>query len=1644
MTGGAEREATGPGAPGFATRAAPGRFAALALLGGAVALLAVGSAASGHHTNPTCAAGGYTQTWVGTTTFANFSVITDECILVEGDIVLQTAAFVHFRDTELTFANNITGNVTVTVGTNATWKMSDRDGNPATQADRSGLRLLDQQNQSRGFFFSNNASANVYINDTNIVGGGIKGNGLGNLSGIYFSGLSDFSWNDISHTTWANGLLLVNFTHPRSSTNYQVVSLAPAMGSVALYLQEVGNFTFDLLRVSSLPNGVLINDSTNITFTSFFTAASVTGLTANRVAGITIRDMVDSASAVVGVDFNLVVNGTIQRARIVPPQLTRSLFGVQLDTSKFIQILDSTLYNHSSADIHTQLGTRELLVQNVTIGGAVTNGNGVWAEENADIFQPSNFTFRLVTITGRDEAVNFTRVGGARIENSSFSSGQEGGLVCWGCFDVLFTDGLLDGFSSWGAFFNGDNLTIAHSRVQSNAVGLSVGDSSFHVEDVIFQSNDYSIKSTGAAHIGPSSIANSTVPPGSISKASDAVNLIGADTSSFTRLFVFDNQFINLNPGPSFLVTGLRLSTFGRIDVVNNTFIGLAINVSDSGTLVANGNTYRISLLPLNGVVIWFDSGSTLSVSGETFTAPTPPLGLGTVIRAPLLYAQATIANMRLPISDFGVYISADPTSGLITSATFQNLTLSAKRDAITTFSINTVSVSNVTVEAAINAIVLYGGGTAQDLSVRNVSLTASGTAANLTADSAGRITVMDLTINRSGPVPLRVLSLQGGSVATVARIALAGLPVGIVASDTRRLVLTDQNFTNNSVGLRMDAPSATVLNWTITGPASVENSAVRFSGDIIVKGTAFTLRNANMSIFSLLSDPRTSHFFFEGASTVSISGGTYITTEAPSGGGIIDSRFTMELSPFARLSLNPSPSDRRAVLEGLGDTTSSVRSEQGIFFQAEGASIYNVEFLNGWRPILVAGVDLTLTNCTFVGLVAAPAAVTVLPGGAVWLSHSTVTNHNGIEATNADAFVDNSTFSASGVVLIISNGRATIENSSVGFASKVVEASNAAQVQVERVSSFLIFQAVYDADTGAFVNVSDSYLDGGTGEYDAQARNGATVNFENTYVDRFPAGDRVYVAQTAPNGTFTAFWTLQFAACVLSDHSRPEGARINVTGAEGSLLFSGASQAGGLTAPLRFLEFESHDGRDTYHAPLSMAVAVGPLSAVRDVHYTNQSVVEVCLDDVKPEIRVLASCPLRTSSELCDVTVLASDEDSALVRGSPCFAFNGGECVPKGQSNEVSSVVVTVTVVLEDGNNTLCFSARDLYGNEDELCLTVDLDREAPIVVSCTPPTSQKTANSTVDLTCTITGEARGVVFGHIIPTTYRLDPDGTLHATLSLQEGPNAFEFSVNDSLGNIRTQSFSWTLDNAPPTVSLRTDLSHAANTSRLLITGSVPGDTALLTFNGKPLAITGSQFNFFWDLDTEGQNNGTFVSQDDVGNTFTLEVAVLRDTSTHCSLSTPDKGAQTGDSPVLVAGRCDEDVTLTVNDQVVPIALDGTWSTRINLARGLNTIKVSGRDGNGATWYDEVSVFYVEAAGNSGGFFIALVIIAVGMLVAAFVVSRRPRRKDDSPAYRLQAGAQKAPPRPRPMTVRLPEIPEEPGLRPPPGPPPPPPR
>src|SRR5690349_4583887 len=137
---------------------------------------------------------------------------------------------------------------------------------------------------------------------------------------------------------------------------------------------------------------------------------------------------------------------------------------------------DIEIGNHTVADLHLWQGTQNLAAVNISIHGTNTaTSRGIWAVEAADIFTPSNFTFTYGAISG--------------------SSGPAG--------------------TGTGAYLGGSNLTLQRLLVSGEGlVGVEVGDANFVIETVTFQGNGRSVQSSGAVRIGPSVLANSTVPAG--------------------------------------------------------------------------------------------------------------------------------------------------------------------------------------------------------------------------------------------------------------------------------------------------------------------------------------------------------------------------------------------------------------------------------------------------------------------------------------------------------------------------------------------------------------------------------------------------------------------------------------------------------------------------------------------------------------------------------------------------------------------------------------------------------------------------------------------------------------------------------------------------------------------------------------------------------------------------------------------------------------------------------------------------------------------------------------------------------------------------------------------------------------------------
>jgi len=1620
------------------------RLACIVPLMALLALLAIAAATAAHHSNPACAGGALNQTWEnvsgGDFELSGQFEYWNDCILIRSNVTLTENTTVRLHDVRVAFDND-NGSYTIHLGNATVWEMTDFDRNQATANDGSRLEIFNGANQTSGFVFDAQANSSVYINDTVILGGGFPGNGLTSLSGLYFADLMDFGWNRVDHTTFANGLLLINFTLPRVITNYSVVG---AGNGVAVYLKGVGNLSFVNLTTRAIPSGVVIEESQTLGFRNLGMANSQTAFKATRVQNLSVINITDGTHRAIGMEFDRVFNLTLRSVRLAPPILNPSTYGIELDNSREIRIQDADVWNHQVADLHIINQTQDLLVLNATFQGPVNppaGSRGIWAVVPGDVFNPNNFTFVNVTIANRDQGAALNGVVLVVFRNTTITGTITDGLETIGCANLRFANGTIQSSQGPGAHLDGSNLTIETTLIQQNqGSGVRLGDAGFTLDRVTFQFNSLgSVRSFGAVRLAPSAILSSALAS---ANGADAVSITGSDLSSFTRLVVLNNTFQNLTAGGG--TYALRLSTIGFIDVFNNTFSGLPVAVLSSGTYNTTGNTYRLQGLSQASVVILFDGGRELEVANESFVNP-PLQPLSTVIRAPGLIAEAEIFNLRLPRADFGIWLSGVALDQSTASVVIDNVTLDAVRDGISSLGIRSVAISNVTVLRSRVAINVVGGGDAETLWVTNSTLQAAWTAIFLATDSGGQVTATDIALNLSAGPPGNATVVRGGAVVTLGRTTLDGVDFGFDILDARRVFLTQQNFTRNRFGLAMNTSGAitsTALNWTVDTDTVVRNSTLRLVGDVRVQGVALTIDNSLVSIYALPTEPnRFTRFFMEGPSRLILLNGTRILTEAANGSQVAESRFTVQMAATAHFSTaSPAPWPH-IILEGLGDPSAADPTEQGILLRAEDTAVRRVDFLNATRGLIADGVNITVTACNFSGMSGSGAAVTVIGRGTQWRSYVSdihVSGMDGVNATSANVSVTQSSFSTAGTVLALWNAVGELSDAFVSQSSYVVWARLSSVAQVRSTNATSVGTA-YIAEGSSFLEVFDSNTS--RFQWLARASGAGSITFENPVVDSRRADDegQAYPVQS-PGGSVLVFWTARFAVCTLSDTLNATGASVEVTDQLGRPTFAGQTGASGFTADVRLLEFTSINNTETYFSPWLVVGTLGNLVGRLDLKSPVAPTLVLCVDDVPPVIvlGVLGPRGNRTRDTEFTLSGSAYDDHSGLKPRNPCVSFNEGECIFLG--NPFDNVFV-----LPEGPITFRIDAEDLFGNRAVRWVNFTADRTAPSIVACSPDFTFVTRNQTVDLVCQATGEPTNGTISGLSSTAVTIDGSQRIYATVTLAEGATIFTLSLSDDLGVFASWTFTWKLDTQPPRITLNSPPPGITSQEVWALSGTVESDAAQLTFNGTAVAFPSFRFSVYWFL-VDGPNEGTLVATDAVGNVASLPVTIIQDRTTNCSIATPAEGSTTGEGRITIGGTCDPDVTVTVGDAAtVRPSSDHSWSVAFTLREGPNNIRIFGEDPNGATFEFELHVFYVRGGSSNDTTLLVLFgLLAGGTFALAFFISRRPRRDEFEEVPRSMTASQKAPPRPKPPTLKLPESPEDQAFKPrPPAPRPPPP-
>jgi len=160
-----------------------------------------------------------------------------------------------------------------------------------------------------------------------------------------------------------------------------------------------------------------------------------------------------------------------------------------------------------------------------------------------------------------------------------------------------------------------------------------------------------------------------------------------------------------------------------------------------------------------------------------------------------------------------------------------------------------------------------------------------------------------------------------------------------------------------------------------------------------------------------------------------------------------------------------------------------------------------------------------------------------------------------------------------------------------------------------------------------------------------------------------------------------------------------------------------------------------------------------------------------------------------------------------------------------------------------------------------------------------------------------------------------------------------------------------------DKTPPAPPRFDPFPEATNKEVVGISGSTEsGATVTLTLNGENeeiLANSEGEFNISFEL-IDGENSIVAFAKDEAGNesqkteTFTI---IFDDESPSLEIISPQDGASFSGSrqrQVVLEGKTDEGVLLTINDRFVLVEDDGTFAFTTTLGDGENSFNLKAKD------------------------------------------------------------------------------------------------
>lgn len=398
--------------------------------------------------------------------------------------------------------------------------------------------------------------------------------------------------------------------------------------------------------------------------------------------------------------------------------------------------------------------------------------------------------------------------------------------------------------------------------------------------------------------------------------------------------------------------------------------------------------------------------------------------------------------------------------------------------------------------------------------------------------------------------------------------------------------------------------------------------------------------------------------------------------------------------------------------------------------------------------------------------------------------------------------------------------------------------------------------------------------------------------------------------------------------------------AKISFKDSIGNIIKTVETSSDGKTEKVIIFEYQLTKFGKTIYSPYTIIATKNGAEGKQSVSVdSSKEITVVITDDELPFIAIIKPED-GTHQNFTDVIVEGIVMDN--VSGINLIEYS----VDGGEKNALTNEKFTIKLNLDEGSHVIEFIASDIAGGTSKASVSIIIDLSLPEIKIESPQNGSWMNKINIH----INGSTEPGSFVKINGVEVD-ENDGKFSMLWRLAEGKNDILIEATDLAGNHNSMILTIYLDITLPYLTIQSPRDGTiTNKDKIDVIGiTEPGAT--VTINGIEANVNNDgKFTGTISLQ-EGENNIKVIAIDHVGNEKVLHVKVIRDSEVLIEIYQPEDNTFTNSPLILISGKTDIDVKLTLNGMLIRIDESGRFTTTYTLREGENLLVFTGTDSAG---------------------------------------------------------------------------------------------